>query len=83
MANGDGFVLNQDFWAPLQANKDGKFSIVGRFSKGDTLKGVELPDEFLEKALSGPRPMLSKKESEEAPRQGENETPASQSAVKK
>ena len=66
MANGSEYVLNRDFWAPLQADSDGKYSIVGRFSRGDTLDGVELPDGFLKAATSGSRPMLLKKDSREA-----------------
>jgi hypothetical protein len=60
MANGSGYVLNFDFWAPL---KDGR--VVKRFSKGDTLDGVDLPADFVEKATKGARPMLVKKSSEE------------------
>ncbi len=66
MANGEGYILNRDFWAPLQADKDGKYSTVGRFSRGDVLVGVELPDKFLEIATSGPNPTLLKKDSLEA-----------------
>jgi hypothetical protein len=69
MANGDGYVLNRDFWAPLLPGEDGKYSIVGRFSKGDTLTGVDIPVDFLEKATSGPQPVLLKKDSREAERQ--------------
>lgn len=66
MANGDGYVLNVDFWAPLQADKEGKYSVVGRFARGDALTGVELPEKFLEQATSGSRPMLLKKDSKES-----------------
>ena len=70
MANGDGYVLNVDFWAPLHEVGDGKYSVAGRFSKGDVLEGVNIPDDFLEKATAGPRPILLKKDSQEAERQG-------------
>jgi hypothetical protein len=70
MANGDGYVLNRDFWAPLQANEEGKYYTVGRFSRGDVLTGVELPEEFLKIALSGPNPTLIKKDSKEQERVG-------------
>jgi hypothetical protein len=69
MANGDGYTLNRDFWAPLLPGEDGKYSIVGRFSKGDTLTGVEIPADFLEKATSGPQPVLLKRDSAEAQNQ--------------
>lgn len=70
MANGDGYVLNRDFYAPLQAGEDGKFSIVGRFSRGDVLKGCEFPEEFLKQATSGPNPTFVKKDSQEEERVG-------------
>jgi len=78
MANGDGYVLNEDFWAPLQADKDGKYSVVGRFSRGDTLTGVELPEKFLEMATKGTKPMLVKKSDSEgvgAPNRAASEAP--------
>lgn len=68
MANGDQYTLNVDFWAPLMPNEDGKYSVVGRFARGDTLEGVNLPDDFLEKATAGPKPLLLKKDSREAER---------------
>ena len=65
MANGDQYTLNQDFYSPLQPDEYGKYSIAGRFSRGDTLTGVDFPPEFLEKATSGARPLFLKKDSKE------------------
>ena len=92
MANGDGYVLNVDFWAPLHEVGDGKYAIAGRFAKGDVLEGVNIPDDFLEKATAGPRPLLLKKDSGEAQEQsaspveaaaGAQSTPQRSEAAKK
>lgn len=66
MVNGDQYVLNDDFWAPMQKNDDGVTRVVGRFSKGDVLEGVTLSEELITQGTKGVRPMLLKKNSKEA-----------------